>query len=84
MESKKYSSYAQIETDLEILKVERELNLQKMILGVQKTKENLLPSNIIKGFFGDYKSIFSNYSGTIFNIVMPILVNWLFKRKRGN
>ena len=84
MENKKYSSYAQIESDLEILKVERELNLQKMILGVQKTKESLLPLNIVKGFFGDYKSIFSNYSGTIFNIIMPILFNWLFKRKRGN
>lgn len=84
MENKKYSSYAQIESDLEILKVERELNLQKMILGVQKTKESLLPLNMVKGFFGDYKSIFSNYSGTIFNIIMPILFNWLFKRKRGN
>jgi hypothetical protein len=84
MENKKYSSYAQIESELEILKIESELNLQKMVLSVQKTKESLLPSNIIKGFFGDYKSIFSNYSETIFNIVVPILVNWLLKRKRGS
>ena len=48
METKKYSSYAQIECELEILKVERELNLQKIILDVEKTKENLLPKNIIK------------------------------------
>jgi hypothetical protein len=84
MENKKYSSYAQIESELEILKVERELNLQRMVLSVQKTKESILPSNIIKEFFGDYKSIFSNYSGTFFNIVVPILVNWLLKTKRGN
>ncbi|MBC7847561.1 MAG: hypothetical protein H7Y10_13840 [Flavobacterium sp.] len=84
MEKKRYSSYAQIESELEILKVERELNLQKIVLNVQKTKESLLPINLIKGFIGDYKSIFSNYSGTILNIAIPFLINWITKRKRGN
>ena len=32
MESTKYSSYAQIERDLEILKLEREVQYQKLIL----------------------------------------------------
>ena len=84
MGPKKYSSYAQIELELEILKIERELNLKRIVLNVQKTKESFMPINLIKGFFGDYKSIFSNYSGTILNIAIPILINWLFKRKRGN
>ena len=84
METKKYSSYAQIELELEILKIERELNLKRIVLDVEKTKERLLPINLIKGFIGDYKSILSNYSGTILNIVLPILINWIIKRKRGN
>jgi hypothetical protein len=84
METKKYSSYAQIECELEILKVERELNLQKIVLNVQKTKESLLPKNIIKEVLGDYKSILSSYSGTILNIVIPLLINWITKRKRGD
>jgi len=84
METKKYSSYAQIELELEILKIERELNLKRIVLDVEKTKESLLPINLIKGFIGDYKSILSNYSGTILNIVLPILINWIIKRKRGN
>jgi len=84
METKKYSSYAQIECELEILKVERELNLQKIVLNVQKTKESLLPKNIIKEVLGDYKSILSNYSGTIVNIAIPLIINWFTKRKRGN
>ena len=84
MGPKKYSSYAQIELELEILKIERELNLKRIVLNVQKTKESFMPINLIKGFFGDYKSIFSNYSGTILNIAIPILINWLFKRKRSN
>ena len=84
MEPKKYSSYAQIECELEILKVEKELNLQKIVLNVQKTKESLLPKNLIKSFLGDYKSILSNSAGTIFNIAVPLIINWFTKRKRGD
>ena len=50
MEKKKYSSYAQIELDLEILKVEKELNLKRIVLNVEKTKESLLPKNLLKSF----------------------------------
>ncbi len=84
MESKKYSSYAQIELELEILKVERELNLKRIVLNVQKTKESFMPINLIKGFVGDYKSILTKYSGSILNIAIPILINWILKTKRGN
>ena len=84
METKKYSSYAQIELELEILKVERELNLKRIVLDVEKTKESLLPKNLVKSFLGDYKSILSNYSGTILNIASPLLNKWVTKRNRGN
>jgi hypothetical protein len=84
MEPKKYSSYAEIELELEILKLEKELNLQKIKLNVEKTKESLLPKNIIKSFLGDYKSILSDYSGMILNIAIPLLINWFTKRKRGD
>ncbi len=84
METKKYSSYAQIELELEILKVERELNLKRIVLDIEKTKESLWPENLIKGIFGDYKSILSNSSGMILKIVIPLINNWFKKRKRGN
>ena len=84
METKKYSSYAQIELELEILKVERELNLKRIVLDIEKTKESLWPENLIKGIFGDYKSILSNSSGMILKIVIPLITNWFKKRKRGN
>jgi hypothetical protein len=84
METKKYSSYAQIELELEILKVERELNLKRIVLDVEKTKESLLPKNLIKSFLGNNKSILSNYSGVILNIAIPIIISWIKKRKRGN
>ena len=84
MENKKYSSYAQIELELEILKVERELNLKRIVSNVEKTKESLLPQNLIKSILGDYKSILANFSGVLLNIAIPILINWITKRKRGN
>ncbi|HWS61031.1 MAG TPA: DUF6327 family protein [Flavobacterium sp.] len=84
MGTKKYSSYAQIDIELEILKVEKELNLKRIVLDIEKTKESFMPINLLKGFIGDYKSILSNYSGTILNIAVPILINWILKRKRGN
>ena len=84
MGPKKYSSYEQIELELEILKIERELNLKRIVLNVQKTKESFMPINLIRGFIGDYKSILSNYSVMILNIAIPIIINWLKKRKRGN
>jgi hypothetical protein len=84
MKIKKYSSYAQIELELEILKVERELNLKRIVSNVEKTKESLLPQNLIKSIFGDYKSIVSNFSDVFLKIAIPILINWMTKRKRGN
>lgn len=84
MDKNIYSSYEEIERELEILKIKKQLNLQKIILEVEKTKESISTINIVKSFLGDYKSIFSNYSGTILNIAIPLLINWFTKRKRGN
>ena len=84
METKKYSSYAQIELELEILKVERELNLKRIVLSVAQTKESLSPVNLIKSIFGNYKALLSNYSATLFNMAIPLLIKWFTNKKRGN
>ncbi len=84
METKKYSSYAEIQLELEILKLERELNLKRIVSNVEKAKESLLPQNLIKSFLGDYKSILANFPGVLLNIAIPILINWITKRKRGD
>lgn len=84
MGTKKYSSYEQIELELEILKVERKINLQKIVFDVQKTKESLFPFNILKGLVRDYKSILSNHSGTLIKMAIPLIIKWITKRKRGN
>ena len=84
MEAKKYSSYAEINHDLEILKVEKEIHHQKILLSIDKTKENLLPSKAVS-FIGDlYQNVFSGSLGTIFKIAIPYAINWYINRKRGD
>jgi hypothetical protein len=80
METKKYSSYEQIESELKILKLEKELSFQKMIWNVHKAKEELSPQNLIGEVVGSYKSILSKSFETILSNAIPILINWLSKK----
>ncbi len=84
MGTKKYSSYAEIEKDLEILKLEKEINYQKLVLSVQKTKESFTPQNIVSGFLGSYKEIISDSYTTILKMAIPYIIKWLLNRKRGD
>jgi len=58
MEHKKYSSYAAIENDLQILKLEREIYYQKILFTIDKAKENILPTNSLSFIEKVYKNVF--------------------------
>ena len=84
METKRYSSYAEIDRDLEILKLEKEIYYRKMKLSFDKTKDSLMPSQQVPGFYGIYKKVFSGTLGTVIKIALPYLINWLINKKRGD
>jgi hypothetical protein len=84
METKKYSSYAAIEQDLEILKLEKELYYQKMLLSIDKTKESILPSKSVSFIGNLYQKVFSGTYGTLLKIAIPYIINWFINRKRGD
>lgn len=84
METKKYSSYAQINHDLEILKVQREIHYQKIMLSIDKTKESIFPSKSILFVNDLYRKVFSGSLGTILKIAIPYAINWYINRKRGD
>jgi len=84
MENKKYSSYAQIEQELEILKVEKQIHYQRMLLSIEKTKESIFPSKTVSFVGNAYDKVFSGSFGTILKITIPHLVNWYINRKRGD
>ncbi|KUJ62517.1 hypothetical protein AR687_06700 [Flavobacteriaceae bacterium CRH] len=84
MEVKKYASYAEIERDLEILKLEKEINYHKLVLSFQKTKESITPQNIVGGLFSSYKDYFSISYPKILQAILPFIINWFINKKRGN
>jgi hypothetical protein len=84
MALKKYSSYKQIEEDLEILKLEREIYYRKALLSIEKTKESIFPSKSVSFIGNLYEKVFSGIYGTIFKMAIPYLINWYINRKRGD
>ena len=90
MNNKKYTSYAQIDRELEILKVEKEISYQKLVFGVKKTKENFTPQNIVSDLIGTYSSaipygaIVSASVPFVLNKAIPFVKDWFAKRKRGS
>lgn len=83
MEIKKYNSYDQIDSELEILKLEKEISHQRLVLTFQKTKEALKPKHIVNSFIGSFKSGFTGSYSQIINIVIPFVVKWYINKKRG-
>jgi len=83
-QTKKYSSYAQIDSELEILKVEKEISYQKLVLSVQKTKESFSVLNIASNVLDTVKSTFFSSSGTTLSLMIPIIIKWFTNKKRGN
>jgi hypothetical protein len=84
MESKKYSSYAEIDRDLEILKLEKEISYQKLLLSVQITRDAITPENIINGFLAPYKEAIPNQILSIIKAVVPYIISYFINKKRGN
>jgi hypothetical protein len=84
METKKYSSYAEIEKDLEILKLEKEINYKKLLLNIDKTKESIFPSQSVSKVYSLYKNVFSGVYGTVLKMAIPYVIKWFINRKRGN
>lgn len=84
METKKYSSYAEINHDLEILKVEKELSYQKALSGIDKTKQIFAPSKAMSFAANVFETAFSGLTGTIVKTAIPMVINWYVNRKRGD
>ncbi len=84
METKKYSSYAEIERDLEIFKLEKDISYQKLVLSFQKTKEEITPENIVNGFLEPFKIEVPNSVRTILKTILPYVISYVINRKRGN
>ena len=84
MVTRKYSSYAEIDRDLEILKLEKQIHYQKLVLSIDQTKESLLPSNLVFDLVNYYKSFVSNIYMNLLKFAIPYLIKWFKNKKRGD
>ncbi|WP_269224355.1 MULTISPECIES: DUF6327 family protein [Flavobacterium] len=84
METKKYSSYAEIDRELEILKLEKEISYQKLVLSVQQTRDAITPQNIVSGFLAPYKEAIPNKLLVIIKTIVPFIISYFLNRKRGD
>ena len=84
MQTNKYSSYAEIDLDLKIIQIEREIYYKKILKSIDDTKEIILPSKTITLVRNLYEKVFSGTYGTIIKTIISIIVNGYLNRKRGN
>jgi hypothetical protein len=82
--TKKYSSYDQINADLEMLNLESEIHVQHILLNVAKTKESLQPENLFREALDSIKTTLSNSYVSILQLAIPYIINWLIHKKRGD
>lgn len=83
MNAKKYSSYDEIERELEMLQIEREIHYQKASLSVQKLKENVFPTQQISYLAWLNKHLLSGLAGSVLKTAFPFILQWILNRKRG-
>jgi hypothetical protein len=67
-----------------MLKLEKEIHLQHILLNIDKTKESLQPENLFHEAIVALKLKLSNSYGMILQIAIPYLINWLINKKRGD
>lgn len=82
MEMKRYSSYAEIEQDLEILKLEREVHYRKLVRSVQHTRQSLTPLNLLEGYLRSDAQGPAGIYERILRMIVPGLIRWFFNRKK--
>lgn len=80
MERKRYSSYEEIDRDLEILKLEKEIHFRKLSQSFMKTKDSLSPGQMIKNSLPTVAvNVLSGLSGPIKGMALSFILKKLFR-----
>lgn len=79
MEKKRYSSYADIDRDLEILKLEKEIHYQKLLRNFDETKESLDPKKLLGGVPDVAIDMVSGIAGPLKGMAINFILKKIFK-----
>lgn len=82
MNNKKYNSYYQIEQDLEILKLEKEICYKKLVQTLQKTKESFEPKNLLASVPRSILDILGGLSSPIKGMVISFILKKIFNTNK--
>lgn len=77
---KSYSSLEQINHDLQILRIEREIHYQKVNLALEQLKEEASPERLLKNALGSAGSLFKN-SGGVQTLIVTSIFRYFMRRK---
>ncbi|WP_413510941.1 DUF6327 family protein [Myroides odoratus] len=77
---KSYSSFEQINHDLQILRIEKEIHYQKINLAVDQLKEEVAPGNLIRNALGSAGSLMTN-SGGIKALFITSILKYFIRKK---
>jgi hypothetical protein len=78
MEYKKYSSYKEIDKDLKILKIEKEIHYQKLLQSGEHVKESFNFVSVVPDLA---IGAVNTFSGGIKGAVLGYLLKTIFRRK---
>ncbi len=76
---KEYTTFEEIDEDLEILKLEREIRIRKMGLSVERITNQLSPGNLAKKGISGIASTFQSSSG-LKSAVITFIIKFIFNR----
>lgn len=81
MLKKKYSSYEEIERDLEVLKLEKEIHGRKAALHYERTKGYMSPEYIAKESVFAILPGLKTYSSGIASFLITLILKWIAGRR---
>ena len=81
MKDKSYRSFAEIDRDLQIAKLERDIHREKVFLKVEKVKNSLSPSSLLRDSInlGKKSSLSSSLIMNAVNFVLPFVIRKIKK-----
>jgi len=74
MKSRSYKSFAEIDKDIQIAKLERDIHREKIFLRAEKMKSNFSLSGILKNTMGGGGNNSSSMVMNILNIALPFIL----------
>ncbi|MCP1995178.1 DUF6327 family protein [Flavobacterium sp. HSC-61S13] len=77
---KQFNSIEEINHELKILDVQRELEFHRVVQSIDDLKDAFTPMKIIRNTFGSVASIVSNSNG-VQTFLLTTLLKFIFKRK---